>query len=154
MDTKFVGCIQPRGATLFQPRQTRRAVALALRMRSLGYNYRARRRQQSVGIRLALPKSGMEKKYTSLAENEAIYQEHTVTNAPLQQTAVIYHQPQPSAGRGRDPGETRHECQILAASADRMYALSICWCVVCCLCGSPLTLACFIPAIVLSVKVR
>ena len=39
-------------------------------------------------------------------------------------------------------------------SANTTYILSICWCVVCCLCGSPLTLACFIPAIYLSSTVH
>ena len=69
--------------------------------------------------------------------------------------SVLTYQPQPytwgsgisEEGRGNLGGNPSH------AAADRMFAISVCMCIVCCLCGSPLTLACFIPAILLSAKV-
>ena len=39
---------------------------------------------------------------------------------------------------------------VSASVVDQMYGISICFAIVCCLCGSPLTLACFIPAIFLT----
>ena len=77
-----------------------------------------------------------------------------VPQVETKQTAVsvLTYQPQPS-WRSEDRAAARHQCQVTAASADRMYTMSICWCIVCCICGSPLTLLCFIPAIALSMKV-
>ena len=43
---------------------------------------------------------------------------------------------------------------IASQPADYLFGLSICWCVICLLCGSPLTLFCFVPAIVLALKVN
>ena len=63
----------------------------------------------------------------------------------VQLSRIVYSQPR------SEPLVQDH--QVSAASADHMYAISIGLCIVCCLCGSPLTLACFIPAIFMSTKV-
>lgn len=45
------------------------------------------------------------------------------------------------------------ETSWLGSNADGIFFLSICLCIMCCLCGSPLTASCFIPAIYMSSKV-
>ena len=69
-----------------------------------------------------------------------------------QAASVLTYQPQPYTW-GSGEGRVGYRSEPSQASADRMFAISMCMCVVCCLCGSPLTLACFIPAILLSMKV-
>ena len=80
------------------------------------------------------------------------YSPGTTAAVPQMETkhtvSAMTHQPQ------QLPYGHRQTAEVSTSAADRMYAISICWCVVCCLCGSPLTLACFIPAILLSGKVR
>ena len=66
----------------------------------------------------------------------------------VQLSRIVYSQP-----RSEPLVQDHLQRQVVEASADRMYAISIGWCIVCCLCGSPLTLACFIPAIIMSTKV-
>ena len=40
------------------------------------------------------------------------------------------------------------------AAADHVLYLSVCWCVTCFICGSPFTICCFVPAILLALKVK
>ena len=69
----------------------------------------------------------------------------TTTAIPQVESAptVVYRQ-QPSPWRPN---------QISVTEADQIFGWSIACCVICCLCGSPLTLLCFVPAIILSMKV-
>ena len=99
-------------------------------------------------------KAPMDNDGPAIGGGEASYTAATVPQIEAKQTPVsVYtYQPQP-LWQSRDPSEDHLQRQVAAASADRMYAISIGWCIVCCLCGSPLTLACFIPAIIMSTKV-
>ena len=77
-------------------------------------------------------------------------QEATVVpQVAAQEATVLTHQPRPSWNDRADMNQRRSEL----VAADNMYRVSIFLCIVCCLCGSPLTLACFIPAIILASKV-
>ena len=62
----------------------------------------------------------------------------SVTTQPLRQTR--------SSTRIREPYDS--------ALAENMLGFSVCCCIICCLCGSPLTLFCFVPAIMLLSKVK
>ena len=40
------------------------------------------------------------------------------------------------------------------SAADHVLYLSVCWCVICFICGCPFTICCFVPAILLALKVK
>ena len=42
----------------------------------------------------------------------------------------------------------------ISGAADTILAISVCWCVACFICGSPLTISCFVPAIILALLVK
>ena len=67
--------------------------------------------------------------------------------APPMQGVVVKQQPQSS----RKPPILRDDSVYIAVKVTKIASASLC--VLCCLCGSPLTLICFIPAIILSKQV-
>lgn len=69
-----------------------------------------------------------------------------------QSAPVLTYQPQPCGWDGQTQGFSSPA--VARAAADRMTVISIIMCILCCLCGSPLTLACLVPAIIFSVKVH